>query len=68
VNVSLGNKRKGAFISTGGRFPGTLLLIGIQLLTFVTGILLVIGITRSQKRECKVLSGNPADKIERKDS
>jgi hypothetical protein len=68
VNVSLRNKRRGAFISTRERFPGTLLLIGIQLLIFVTGILLVIGITRSQKPEYKVLSGNPTDKLERKDS
>jgi hypothetical protein len=68
VNVSLRNKSRGAFISTGGRFPGTFLLIGIQLLIFVTGILLVIGIARSQKHECKSLSGNPVDKLGRKDS
>jgi hypothetical protein len=68
VNVSLGNKRRGVFISTGGRFLGMLLLFGTQLLIVVIGILLVIGITRSQKHACKVLIGNPADKLERKDS
>jgi hypothetical protein len=41
VNVSLRNKRRGAFISSGGRFPGTLLLIGIQLLIFLIGNLKV---------------------------
>jgi hypothetical protein len=41
VNVSLGNKRRGAFISFEGGFPGTLLLIGIQLLTFLIGNLKV---------------------------
>jgi hypothetical protein len=37
VIVSLGNKRRGAFISSGGRLPGMLLLTGIELLIFFTG-------------------------------
>jgi hypothetical protein len=37
VIVSLKNKRRGAFISSGVRLPGMLLLTGIELLIFLTG-------------------------------
>jgi hypothetical protein len=76
VNVSLGNRRRGAFISSRGRLPGMLLLSGMKLLIFLTGnikvwpqnIFLVNGIARSQGRKCQVLSGKPTETQKRKDS